>query len=726
MDIVLCQQAATDLLGVFSFQMWSAVTKPARGKTDIVVRRIAVEVDEENPEGFIENTYPDEYIFDYKNPRMSVLIMQAIGNEEMEKKCNFVLIKSFFNDRLNKMVKNETNDRLISLASTALELELSLSTTSFDMAEVPDYAIAAFEDVTYGAKIILLAADPVYMGFAHTKFELVTEDYDRFFDTDGYWPGQDRECPQYFKDMALALKQNKQLLAGLSTYLMTFKTAKELGPEMKKATLALTNNTASLDNIDAMIKDWHAQWSKKELMPTGSDKDFKTALRKQLDDYVATAAKHKASGTEADLEIFETMQKIVSVLDPAGVDAELQNASKEAKTNTTANAALRKRSGLQQALEAFVNDQDKIPDIIAALDATENEHLPADLKGLLEAAKAAAIAWVVTMITEDDINNLTLGKLVKIRNVVKLLGAALQKVAATHEKHLEEVGSEAFLQVLDQTMVCLEDLNVILDDVEGQEELNTRREALQTFQKNKNVFLKLKWVSGITPAAGGGEKPWQRPKIPQGDLLDTIIAQLKSLQGTKKDQIDTMVDTMCTSLVEKLESSTEEAREYAGGCGKRAVWWRNEDLSDAVDDDDVLETLFKKTATTLQKGNNTQMDVKKTSLDSVFLYFLCLLIPFCQQLLDLKQAAFNLREFMLDMNIEESEKSKDAIKDGGEVKDLIYTSHAELQLIKAAMKGQNKIPSRTKAVQTVFKDVSVKQKTGIHPSLLAWGNKMVE
>ena len=147
-----------------------------------------------------------------------------------------VLIKSLLNDRLTKIVKHEGLDLLLEFSAIIFDSEFALSGDSFGMCEVSDYAIA---DMTNAAKVVMMAADPVYMSFAHSKYDITHNKYSLFFDGDEYCIIQERECPQFFKDLALAMKQNAQLLSELSTYLATCKTPSTLGSKLKAATLTV-------------------------------------------------------------------------------------------------------------------------------------------------------------------------------------------------------------------------------------------------------------------------------------------------------------------------------------------------------------------------------------------------------------------------------------------------------------------------------------------------------
>ena len=75
-----------------------------------------------------------------------------------------VLIKSLLNDRLTKMVKHEGLDLLLEFSAIIFDSGFALSGDSFGMCEVSDYAIA---DMTNAAKVVMMAADPVYMSL-HT------------------------------------------------------------------------------------------------------------------------------------------------------------------------------------------------------------------------------------------------------------------------------------------------------------------------------------------------------------------------------------------------------------------------------------------------------------------------------------------------------------------------------------------------------------------------------
>ena len=69
-------------------------------------------------------------------------------------------------------------------------------------------------------------------------------------------------------------------------------------------------------------------------MLKGNDQSIKVELRSNLEQYVEVVADQKAKTEAPDLDVCDTVQKIVGDLDPAGVDAELQDAAAEAQSPT--------------------------------------------------------------------------------------------------------------------------------------------------------------------------------------------------------------------------------------------------------------------------------------------------------------------------------------------------------------------------------------------------------
>lgn len=181
------------------------IVRAYRTKAEIVVEET---VAPDDPESKVSKPKPDIIDFNYNAPRASTLVLMAKTDSDikmLEKK----LILAFFSDGLAKLVKTDAQS-VWELAKVVLQGEHAMMEDSYDLAEVPEWAIQVYEYYVSFSKVIMLGTDPVAQAFA-SEWEIDHQDYERFFNG-RYWAEGTRQQPYYFRDLAASMKQDPRIL----------------------------------------------------------------------------------------------------------------------------------------------------------------------------------------------------------------------------------------------------------------------------------------------------------------------------------------------------------------------------------------------------------------------------------------------------------------------------------------------------------------------------------